>query len=140
MNVGSRQEHMDARPGSSFNRLPGALDIRRAGAGQPGDDGTPNGRRNRLHCGKIAFRGDGEAGFDDVHAQAVELVRQAQLFLHVHAASGRLLAIAKRGVEYRDPGSFHAKVLLQVRASCYVDTRSKENLIIIGLVLDIVTK
>ena len=86
---------MDARPGRSFKRLPGPLDVRRAGPGQAGDDGTPDGRCNRLHCGKVAFRGDGKAGFDDVHAQAVELVRQPQLFLHVHAASRRLLAVAQ---------------------------------------------
>ena len=101
---------MDARPGGSLEGLPGALDIGRAGAGQAGNDGTPDGGGNRLHRGKVAFRGDGEAGFDDIHAQAVELVRQPQLLLHVHAASRRLLAVAQGSVEYRDPCSFHAEV------------------------------
>ena len=59
----------------------------RARPGQRRNDRTPNGGGNGLHRGKVAFRGDGKAGLDHVHAQAVELVRQTQLFLHVHAAS-----------------------------------------------------
>ena len=107
---------MDARPGRSFDRLPGPLDVRRAGAGQARDDGTANRRRDGLHRREIAFRGDGKSGFDDVHAQAIELMRQAQLLLHVHAAPGRLLAIAQGSVEYPDPRSFHVPDLPQVRA------------------------
>ena len=109
MNVGSGQEHMNAGPGGVLKRLPGALDVGSAGAGQAGDDGPPDGGGNRLHGGKVAFGSDGEAGFDDVNAQAVKLVRQSQLFLHVHAASRRLLAVAKSGVEYRDSCSFHVQ-------------------------------
>ena len=100
---------MNAGPGGSLERLPGTFDVGRAGAGQGGDDGPPDGRRNRLHRGKVAFGSDGEAGFDDVNAQAVKLVRQSQLFLHVHAASRRLLAVAKGSVEYCDSCSFHVQ-------------------------------
>ncbi len=110
MDVGGGQKDVNARPRGSLEGLPGALDIGGAGPGQGGDDGSPDGGGNRLHRGKVAFRGDGKAGFDDVHAQAVELVRQPQLLLHVHAASRRLLAIAQGSVEYRDPCSFHAEI------------------------------
>ena len=50
----------------------------------------------------------GKTRLDHIHAQTVELVSQAQLFLLVHAAARRLLAIAKRGVENRDAGSLCA--------------------------------
>ncbi len=139
MNVGSGKKHVDARPGRSLQRLPGPLDVRRAGPRQAGNDGPPNGRGNGLHRGKVAFRGDGEAGLDDVHAQPVELVRQAQLFLHVHAAPGRLLAVAQGRVEYRDPCSFHAEALLHGTSLMLRGMRCQEKLIIIKLVLDILT-
>ena len=63
MNVGGREEYVNARAGRPLQRLPGTLDIFFAGAGQRGDDGAPNGRGHRLHGVKIAVRGDGEAGF-----------------------------------------------------------------------------
>src|SRR5208282_469245 len=40
-----------------------------------------------------------------IHAKPVELVRQTQLFLVVHAAAGRLLAVAQGGIEHGDAGS-----------------------------------
>ena len=49
----------------------------------------------------------GEPGLDYIHAQPVELMRQPQLFLLVHAASRRLLAIAKGRVEDRDSLCIH---------------------------------
>ena len=73
---------------------------------------TSNGCGNGLDRGKIAFRCDGKSGLDHVEAKPVKLVRQAQLLLHVHAASGRLLAVSQRSVENRNPGSFHAQVSL----------------------------
>ena len=44
---------------------------------------------------EIPRRGDGEAGFDDVHAQLFQLPGQAQLLLHVHGKAGGLLAVAQ---------------------------------------------
>ena len=43
---------------------------------------------------EIARRRDGKAGFDDVHAQFDQRLGHFQLFGQVHAAAGRLLAIA----------------------------------------------
>ena len=80
---------------ASLQGLPGALDVGGAGARQAGDDGSPDRRGDRLHRLKVAIGGDGEAGLDHVHTQAVELVSQPQLLLHVHAATWRLLAVAQ---------------------------------------------
>ena len=44
----------------------------------------------------------GKAGFDDVDAQIDQRLGDLQLFVEVHAAAGRLLAVAERGVEDRD--------------------------------------
>ena len=51
---------------------------------------------------EITLRGDGKAGLDDVHAEALKLVGHSQLFVGVHAAAGRLFAVAQGGVEDQD--------------------------------------
>src|SRR5439155_11422231 len=55
--------------------------------------------RDRGHRLRVAWRGDREAGLDDVDPQARELMRDLELFLHVERDSRRLLAIAQRRVE-----------------------------------------
>src|SRR5689334_7969229 len=103
---------MDARAGRALERLPRALDIRGTSTRQAGNDRPANRSRNRLYSREITVRCDGKTRLDHVYAQTVELVRQTQLFLHVHAATRRLLAIAQGGIEYRDARSFHAQDLL----------------------------
>ena len=44
----------------------------------------------------------GKAGLENVHAQPVKLARHLQLLLQVHAAAGRLLAVAQGRVEDAD--------------------------------------
>ncbi len=61
---------------------------------------------------EIAVRGDGEAGLEDVDAEAGELVRHAELFAGVHGAAGALLAVAEGGVEEDDPAGFDAVCLV----------------------------
>ena len=73
-------------------------------AGQAGDDRPPHRAGNGAHRLEVAVRRDREAGLDDVHAQAIELLRQAQLLGRGHAEAGRLLAVAKRGVEHLNAG------------------------------------
>ena len=60
-------------------RRPGAIDVRRDRARQAGDDRPPHRAGDGAHRLEVAVRGDREAGFDDVHAEAIELLRQAQL-------------------------------------------------------------
>jgi len=102
VNVGGGEEDVNAWASGMFQCFPGTLDIGAAGAGQSGDDGSANDRGNGFYGGEVAIGGDGKPGFDHVDAEAVELVREAQLFLMVHAATGGLLSIAERGVENDD--------------------------------------
>ena len=44
----------------------------------------------------------GKPGLDHIDAEAVELMRQTQLLLMVHAATGRLFSVAQGGVENGD--------------------------------------
>ena len=104
VNVRRGEEHVNARPRRLRERRPGAIDVRGNGAGQAGDDRPPHGAGNRAHRLEVAIRRDREAGFDDVHAKAIELLRQAQLLRRGHAEARRLLAVAKRRVEHLDAG------------------------------------
>ena len=85
-------------------RRPGAIDVRGNRAGQAGDDRPAHGAGDGAHRLEVAIRGDREAGLDDVHAEPIELLRQAQLLGRGHAEAGRLLAVAKRRVEDLDAG------------------------------------
>ncbi len=60
------------------------------------------GLRDRFHRIEIAGRGDREAGFQHIHAQFRERLRHADLLVDVHGKSGRLLAVAQRGIEDDD--------------------------------------
>ena len=51
---------------------------------------------------EVARRGDRETGLDHVDAQIHERLGDLQLLFEVHAAAGRLLAVAERGVENDD--------------------------------------
>jgi len=70
---------------------------READYGRPGD-----GLSDSMHRLEVAGRRSGEPALDDVDAQALELARDRDLFLDVHRATRRLLAIAQRGVEDAD--------------------------------------
>src|SRR5208282_4756698 len=99
MNVGGCQKNVDAGVRGSLQCLPGAVHIAATSASQARDDGAPHGSGDALHRFEVSIGGDGEPGLDHVHAEALELLGQAQLLLHIHAAARRLLAVTKRGVE-----------------------------------------
>src|ERR1700693_3585369 len=107
MDVRGCEKNMDARARGSLQRLPGAVNVAGTGTSQASDDGTPQRCGDTLHGFEVAVGGDGESGLDHVHAEAVELLGQAQLFLHIHAAARRLLAVTKRGVEDGDARPIH---------------------------------
>ena len=52
-----------------------------------------------LHTAEIAVGGRRKAGFDDVHAEGIELPGQAQLLLRSHGVARGLLAIPQSGIE-----------------------------------------
>ena len=94
MNVRRRQKGVDARPLGSGQSFPGAVNVQFIGAGECGNDRPAHFRGNGLDCFEVALRSDGEPGLEDVHAQPVELARHLELLRKVHAATGRLLAVA----------------------------------------------
>ena len=96
-------ERVDAPAPGVFHRLRAAVDVLEGGAGEPGDRGVLHALGDCGHRLEIAFRGDGEAGLDDVDAHRVEHVGDFELFLQGHRRAGRLLAVAQRGVEDEDP-------------------------------------
>ncbi len=99
MNVGSRQEDVNARASRILQSFPGAFDIGPARPSQSGNDRPADQAGDGLDRCKIAVRGDGKTRLNHVDAEAVELVRQAQLLRMIHAATRRLLSIAKGRVK-----------------------------------------
>ena len=95
-------EGMDARGFRVAHRLPAAVDILEARARQPTDRGIARLLGDLGDSGKIPFRGDGKARFDDIDAHLVEQPRDLQLFIMAHRGTRRLLAVAQRGVENQD--------------------------------------
>ena len=109
VDIGGCQKNMNARTGRILESLPGSFNVHGTCAGQSSDDRPSNGGSHGLHGFEIAIRGNGKAGFDHVHAQAIELLRHPQLFLDVHAAAWRLFAVPQGGVEDRDARSLHSR-------------------------------
>src|SRR5208282_40022 len=107
MNVTGCQKNVDARARGSLQSLPGAVHVAGTSASQASDDGTPHRGGDALYGFEVAIGGDREPGLDHVHAEAVELLGQSQLFLNIHAAARRLLAVTKRGVEDGDARPIH---------------------------------
>ena len=83
----------------AVQRLRRALDVLAAGARETADAGLLQLARDRAHRLEVAFARDREARLDHVDAQLFQLARQSELLVQVHAAPGRLLAVAQRGVE-----------------------------------------
>ena len=79
-----------------------AGDVAVIGARQRADRRVLDLAGDRLHRLEIAVGGRGEAGLDYIHAQALQLARDAQFLVLGHRGTGRLLAVAQGGVEDED--------------------------------------
>ena len=101
--VGGRDERVDAAARRRRERPAGAVDVGGMAARERGDHRALNGGRDQTHGLGIGFRGDREAGFDNVDTERRQLLRHLQLFIDAQGKAGRLLAIAKRGVEDSQP-------------------------------------
>ena len=99
VDVARRDEGVYARALGVLDRVPGGVDVLEAGAREPADDRSVHLASYGLDGFEVARRGDREAGLDDVHAQARELLGDLQLLLLVERDPGRLLAVAQRRVE-----------------------------------------
>src|SRR5262249_4117684 len=83
-------------------------------------------------CGKVALRSDWESGFDDIHAETVQVLRKTELFLHIHAATWRLFTVPKRCIEYCDPRFFHVRTFPKSVAFMVKRKRPEAKLIIVS--------
>src|SRR5579863_5823395 len=59
---------------------------------------------------RVVLGGDGEAGFEDVDAERVDRVRQAELLVRAHGEAWRLFAVPEGRVEDHKPIGHAASV------------------------------
>jgi hypothetical protein len=102
MNGTCGKEHMDSWTRGILQGAPRRIDISSGAARETGDDRALDFASHEIHRLPIAARRDWETGFDDVDPELRERFRDPQLFWLSHAAAGRLLAVAQRGVEDED--------------------------------------
>ncbi len=102
VDVGRRDEHVDARALRVRHGLGGALHVPGVGAGERRDDGPRHLAGDPADRLGVLRRARGEARLDHVDAELGELVRHAQLLAGGHAGARRLLAVPEGRVEDRD--------------------------------------
>ena len=98
-----RQEQVDAARSRRLDGTRRGLDVARQAARQAAHGGVSSCRAISCHRGEVVRRGLRETGLDDVDAEILQGLRQAQLLRSVHGEAGRLLAVAQAGVEYAYP-------------------------------------
>ena len=108
MKIRCRNEGVNARPLGALERLPGALDVLGPAARERGDDRPPHGGRHLLHPFGVVQRRNGEAGFDQVHAERIELPGELNFLAGAQRKARRLLAVAQGRVEDRHSVGGHA--------------------------------
>ncbi|MPL94951.1 hypothetical protein SDC9_41114 [bioreactor metagenome] len=97
-------EGVDTGARRVFHRLPAAVDVLVIRAREAADHRILGVLRDIGHRFEIAFRGDREAGLDDVDAHLVESLGNLQLLVMGHRRAGRLFAVTQGGVENQDTG------------------------------------
>ena len=75
-------EGVDALAFGRLDRFGAAVDVLEAGAREPADHGVLGALGDLVHGGEVAFRGDREAGLDDVHAHARRAARRLRASPH----------------------------------------------------------
>ena len=89
---------VDARLPGVAHGLPAAVDVGQLRAGEAADHRVLGLLRDLGDCGEVAFRGDGKARLDDVHAHLVQHLGDLELLGVRHGGARRLLAVAQGGV------------------------------------------
>jgi hypothetical protein len=102
MDVATGAKRVNAALLRRCKRLPGPLDILFLDARQAANRRAFNRLGNALHRIEIPRGCDGKPRLDYIHAEERELTCNLQLFLLIERRTGRLLAIAQRGVEDDD--------------------------------------
>ncbi len=99
MDSGGSQEDVDTWIGGPFESFPSAIDVGVVASGQPTNGYSTHGIRDGPHRLKVPWRSDRKSCFDDVDSKIDESLSDFEFLREIHAATGRLLAIAKRCVE-----------------------------------------
>src|SRR6056297_2466525 len=95
-------EYMDPAALGRCQGAGGKIDIPGIATRQRTDPGAADEFGNLLDGVEILLRRRGETSLDDIDAKLGKASRQTQFLSHAHAATGRLLAVAQRGVEDGD--------------------------------------
>src|SRR6185436_7195932 len=90
---------MDAGTPGRFDRLGGTVDVFVRRTRERAHGALGHGLGHRLDRLEVTVAGGREPGLDNVHAHALELLGDTQLFVARHGRARALLAVAKRGVK-----------------------------------------
>ena len=101
-----RDEDVDPRAACAGEGIGGGFEVVRLRACERGDGRAGHRAGDRLHALEVARRRDREAGLDHVYAEPLELRGDLGLLVGLQGDAGRLLAVAKGGVEDRDPAGW----------------------------------
>ena len=85
---------MDARFFGGLDRASGGFDVLAFAAGEGSDARISDLASDLANGVGVALAGNRETGLDDIDAQVRKLVGHAQLFVVMHGAARRLLAVA----------------------------------------------
>src|SRR4029450_9200452 len=113
MDIGGREERVDAYFGRPFQGLPSPVDVFRTRPGKAADRRTLDLLRDTPDRFKIAGRTVREAGLDDIDAEPGQLFCDHDFFFNIHARARRLLSIPQRCIEDSD----HARHMVTPSAS-----------------------
>ena len=102
VNVGGREEDVNARILGVANRLPALVDVVGDGAAERGDLGPAHFAGDAVDGVEVGRRGGGEAGLDAVDAHFLEQLGNLQLLLGGEGDTGGLLAVTQGGIKDSD--------------------------------------
>ena len=105
------EDHVDARPARLCERLTGGVDVLAHRARERGDRRAVQHPGDRLDALEVTGGCAREACLDDVDAEPLELLRDRRLLAGLQRDARRLLAVAQRRIEDRDPAG-HEHFLL----------------------------
>ena len=100
--IGSADAGMDPAPLGVLQRFGRQVDVLFHGTRQGAHRGPGHRLGNLHHRVEIPRAGDREAGLDDIHPQEFQGLGDLDLLHGVQLASGHLLPVAERGIEYID--------------------------------------
>jgi hypothetical protein len=114
VDVRRRDERVHARALGVAHRLGRALDVRRMGTSQAGDDRALDLASDRPYGLEVTRRGDRESSLDHVDAEPRELLGDLQLLGGVERDARRLLAVSQGRVKDDDAVGVHGVAPLKV--------------------------